>query len=58
MSKKVILVDDSQTVHISFGMAIEELVSSGEIEKVSYFNPLEFIGDIKKGLDMIYVSQT
>ena len=51
MSKKVILVDDSQTVHISFGMAIEELVSSGEIEKVSYFNPLEFIGDIKKGLD-------
>lgn len=33
MSKKVILVDDSQTVHISFGMAIEELVSSGEIEK-------------------------
>lgn len=30
---------------------LKKLVSSGEIEKVSYFNPLKFIGDIKKGLD-------
>lgn len=49
MEKILVIVDDSQTVHLSLEMAIENLINSGEIKKVSYLNPLEFIEDVKKG---------
>jgi two-component system chemotaxis response regulator CheY len=51
MPKRVVLVDDSQTVHLSLEMAVEELVESKSIEKVSYTNPLELIEDVKSGFD-------
>lgn len=50
MAKKVIVVDDSQTVHLSLEMAMEDLVNSGEIERIAYLNPLELIEDVKNGL--------
>ena len=49
MAKIVVVVDDSQTVHLSLEMAMEDLVNAGEIERVSYLNPLELIEDVKKG---------
>jgi len=49
MAKIVVVVDDSQTVHLSLEMAMEDLVNAGEIERVSYLNPLELVEDIKKG---------
>ena len=50
MTKKVVVVDDSQTVHLSLEMALESLVDSGKIEKISYLNPLELMADVKNGL--------
>lgn len=50
MVKKIILVDDSQTVHLSLDIAMEDLINSGQIEKVSYTNPLELIEDIHNGM--------
>ncbi|MEA3498151.1 MAG: response regulator [Campylobacterota bacterium] len=49
MAKIVVVVDDSQTVHLSLEMAMEDLVNAGEIERVSYLNPLDFVEDVKKG---------
>ncbi len=49
MAKKVVVVDDSQTVHLSLEMAMEDLVNSGEIERISYLNPLDLVEDVKKG---------
>jgi len=49
MAKIVVLVDDSQTVHLSLEMAMEDLVNSGAIEKKSYLNPLDLVEDVKKG---------
>ncbi len=50
MAKKVIVVDDSQTVHLSLDIAMEDLINSGDIEKISYINPLELIEDVKNGM--------
>ena len=47
--KKVIFVDDSQTVLMSVDMATESLVSSGIIEVETYNNPLELLQEIKNG---------
>lgn len=49
MEKILVIVDDSQTVHLSLEMAIENLVNSKEIKKVSYLNPLELVEDVKNG---------
>ena len=49
MAKIVVVVDDSQTVHLSLEMAMEDLVNAGEIERVSYTNPVELVEDVKKG---------
>ena len=49
MTKKVVVVDDSQTVHLSLEMALESLVDSGKIERISYLNPLELITDVENG---------
>ncbi|MEA3354060.1 MAG: response regulator [Campylobacterota bacterium] len=49
MAKKVVVVDDSQTVHLSLEMAMEDLEKAGEIERISYTNPLELVEDVKKG---------
>lgn len=49
MAKKVVLVDDSQTVHLSLEMAMEDLVNSGDIERISYLNPLDLVEDVKNG---------
>jgi two-component system chemotaxis response regulator CheY len=49
MAKKVVLVDDSQTVHLSLEMAMEDLVNAGEIERISYLNPLDLVEDVKNG---------
>lgn len=49
MAKKVVLVDDSQTVHLSLEIAMEDLVKAGHIEAKSYTNPLELVEDVKNG---------
>lgn len=49
MAKMIVIVDDSQTVHLSLDMALEDLIDSGAIEKRSYTNPLEFVEDVKNG---------
>ncbi|MEA2049222.1 MAG: response regulator [Campylobacterota bacterium] len=51
MAKMVVVVDDSQTVHLSLDMAMEDLIDSGAIEKRSYTNPLEFVEDVKNGFN-------
>ena len=50
MTKKVVVVDDSQTVHLSLEMALESLVDSGKIERISYLIPLELMADVENGL--------
>jgi two-component system chemotaxis response regulator CheY len=50
MAKKVVVVDDSQTVHLSLEMAMEDLEKAGEIERISYTNPLELVEDVKNGM--------
>jgi len=50
MAKKVVLVDDSATVTMSAEMILEEMVSSGVIELITYDNPLEAIEAVKNGL--------
>ena len=49
MAKVVVVVDDSQTVHLSLEMAMEDLETSGAIKRVSYLNPLDLVEDVKKG---------
>lgn len=49
MGKKVVFVDDSATVLMSAEMALEELVSSGVIELITYSNPVELLGDVQSG---------
>jgi len=51
MGKKVVVVDDSQTVHLSLEMAMEDLENSGQIERISYLNPLELVEDVKNGFN-------
>ena len=41
MGKKVIFVDDSATVLMSVEMAMEDLVTSGDVEFECFDNPLE-----------------
>jgi two-component system chemotaxis response regulator CheY len=45
--KKVVFVDDSRTVLASVELAVEGLVNSGEIEFITYSNPLEFLNAIE-----------
>lgn len=48
--KRVVMVDDSKTVHLSAQKMLQEIVSSGEIELLTYENPLELLDECKKGL--------
>lgn len=48
--KKVILVDDSKTVHMTAVMSLKPMIDSGEIEIVSYENPLELVEACRCGL--------
>jgi two-component system, chemotaxis family, chemotaxis protein CheY len=47
VSKIVIFVDDSKTVLASVELAVEELVDSGEIEFITFSNPLEFLKEVE-----------
>lgn len=49
MAKKVVFVDDSKTVLVSVEMAVENLVSDGLIEFITYDNPLELLEDVENG---------
>lgn len=49
MSKKVVFVDDSQTVLMSVDMAVSNLVENGIIEVFTFKNPLDLIEKIKEG---------
>jgi len=51
MPKKIIFVDDSETILLSVKIATEELVNSGIIKIETYNNPLEFLDHIKNGKD-------
>lgn len=43
MAKKVILVDDSKTILATAQMALEDLISGGSVELVTYQNPAELL---------------
>lgn len=49
MPKKVILVDDSKTIIATAQMALEDLVSAGQIEVAAYLNPVEMLEDVTSG---------
>lgn len=49
MAKKVILVDDSKTILATAEMAVEDLVSSGAIEFITYLNPAELLDALESG---------
>jgi two-component system chemotaxis response regulator CheY len=49
MSKKVMFVDDSQTILVSVEMALEDLVESGEITFSFFSNPLELLETVESG---------
>ena len=48
MGKKVVFVDDSQTVLMSSKMIVKPLVDSGVIEFFEFENPLDFLEKVKK----------
>lgn len=50
MAKKIILVDDSATVLMTAEMALDDLISNGTIELVTYDNPEVALEDVKNGL--------
>lgn len=50
MAKKIILVDDSATVLMTAEMALDDLISNGNIELVTYDNPEVALEDVKNGL--------
>ena len=47
--KKVIFVDDSKTVLMSAEMSVKELIEKGEIELITFENPLEVIEAVENG---------
>ena len=47
MGKKVVFVDDSQTVLMSSKMIVKPLVDSGVIEFFEFENPLDFLEKVK-----------
>jgi len=47
MRKQVILVDDSKTVLASCKMAFEDMIDDGEIEVLTYNNPVEMLNDVR-----------
>ncbi len=49
MAKKIILVDDSKTILATAEMAVEDLVSSGTIEMITYLNPAELLEALENG---------
>jgi two-component system chemotaxis response regulator CheY len=49
MAKKIILVDDSKTICATAEMALDGLVSSGQVEFKSYLNPAELLEFLKNG---------
>jgi len=51
LSKKVILVDDSKTILATAEMALEGLVSSGDITFKTYLNPAELLDALLAGTE-------
>ncbi|WP_024954049.1 response regulator [Sulfurospirillum arcachonense] len=51
MAKKVILVDDSKTILATAQMAVEDLVSNGLIDMVTYINPAELLEALENGIE-------
>ena len=48
MAKKVVFVDDSSTVLMSVDMAVDNLVSSGVIEVLTFKCPLDLIKEVEE----------
>lgn len=46
--KKVVFVDDSKTVLASVEMALEDLISAGVIELITFTNPVEFLDEVSQ----------
>ena len=55
--KTIAFVDDSMTIHLAVEDALTELLDNGKIKRLEYINPLEFLEDIKNGLevDLVFV---
>jgi two-component system chemotaxis response regulator CheY len=58
MSKKVVFVDDSKTVLASVEVGLEDMVNAGQIEIVTFSNPLDFLELVNAGsidFDLMFV---
>lgn len=44
--KRVVFVDDSKTVLASVELALEDLISSGVIELITFTNPIELLEEV------------
>ncbi len=51
MGKRVILVDDSRAIIATAELALEGIISSGDIEFKSYLNPMELLGALQNGTE-------
>jgi len=49
MGKRVILVDDSRAIIATAELALEGIISSGDIEFKSYLNPMELLEALQNG---------
>ena len=49
MTKIVVFVDDSETVHLSLEGALNDFIEKRVIKNISYINPIEFLNDVKRG---------
>ncbi len=51
MSKKIIIVDDSNVIHIQVETVLQELINSGKVTLKSYLDPTELIGALRAGVE-------
>jgi two-component system chemotaxis response regulator CheY len=51
MGKRVILVDDSRAIIATAELALEGIISSGDIEFKSYLNPMELLEALQNGTE-------
>jgi two-component system chemotaxis response regulator CheY len=49
MKKKVIFVDDSATVLMSADLALAEMVKDGQIDLITYSDPVKLLDDVVSG---------
>lgn len=47
MAKKIVILDDSKTIHGSLELALSELIKSNQLFVTKYTDPIDFLADIE-----------